>query len=313
LAKQVPGDLLPEVYYSYYSESLAEYVIILEDLSNGIPMNYLFGNQCWGIPPNFVERVATRSQLEDCENIFRAIAHLHAKFWRDKRLIESPDNSWLKGVNWYQGKDRASWELAIHSAKKSWTKGKLESPTLYSKKMMSIIDESLSRASWETFQAHLRKNKPFTLIHGDFYPGNLFAVTKDPENIYNRDERIVFLDWPEVGPWEPTIDLGQALVSDVPAQLFKEHGKRLVQTYWNELVANGVSAQQYPFEECWEDYCRTGVEKWIFLMAVLFGFEEITKNASKWMLYLHDQVLAFIEAHGDRPYYELKPAFRLIL
>jgi hypothetical protein len=43
-----------------------------------------------------------------------------------------------------------------------------------------------------------------------------------------------------VGPWEPTADLGQLIISDVKPEVFVPNMRALVQAYWERLVAKGA-------------------------------------------------------------------------
>ena len=45
--------------------------------------------------------------------------------------------------------------------------------------------------------------------------------------------------------------------------------KSLVRGYWDELVASGVSATDYPFEHCWNAFCRGGPERWIWVFCMV--------------------------------------------
>jgi hypothetical protein len=50
----------------------------------------------------------------------------------------------------------------------------------------------------------------------------------------------LYLPRSEVGPWEPTTDLGQLIISDVRPAVFVPHMRALVQTYWDRLVSKGT-------------------------------------------------------------------------
>ncbi len=43
-----------------------------------------------------------------------------------------------------------------------------------------------------------------------------------------------------MGPWEPTADLGQLIISDVKPEVFVPNMRALVQAYWERLVAKGA-------------------------------------------------------------------------
>jgi hypothetical protein len=112
------------------------------------------------------------------------------------------------------------------------------------------------------------------------------------------------VDWSEIGVWEPTADLGQTMISDVKPAVWREHDRRLVKMYWDRLVQNGVDASKFPFETCWKGYEVGGVQKWIWMFAFMSGFDKVPPVAVQ---YFHDQLLSFIEDHGDYPSYVLKP------
>jgi hypothetical protein len=89
----------------------------------------------------------------------------------------------------------------------------------------------------------------------------------------------------------------------VKPSLFVPHSKGLVRKYWEHLVQSGVDGKAYPFEECWEGFCRGGPERWVWIFCMLASMP----LPAKAILYFHDQLLAFIEAHGDHAHYVLKP------
>jgi len=120
---------------------------------------------------------------------------------------------------------------------------------------------------------------------------------------------LIFFDFSEVGPWEPTTDLAQTIISDVKPELFVKHTKTLVRKYWDRLIELGVPEKSYPFTNCWESFCRGGPERWIFLLGFLICYPGIPINGAQ---YFHDQLLAFIESHGDLPFYQIRPIICLI-
>ena len=65
-----------------------------------------------------------------------------------------------------------------------------------------------------------------------------------------------------------------------------------------------MTEREYPFEQCWEAFCRGGGERWVCLFSVIAG-KHTTPDAV--VQYLHDQLLAFVEMHGSYEYYVLKP------
>ncbi|ORY04305.1 hypothetical protein K493DRAFT_311393 [Basidiobolus meristosporus CBS 931.73] len=293
---------LPKVYFTYDSSLTGTFIILMEDLMEGkeaIGVNHLFGNQIWGAnntlsnPPD---------QVEVLQKMFGFAAELHAKYWNDRSLL---NQDWVKGAGWYQGRDRARWELAIDRARTSWELCKQriasgESELQLAPKFIKILDKSFASASWDNLQKHLRDQKvPFTLTHGDYHAANMIWVHSDSE------QQLRVHDWSEVGVWEPTADLGQTIISDVKPEIWRDSQMdiKLLREYWEKLVSLGVSAEEYPFDLCLERYERAAVERWIWL----FGLMSVFELPVAAIQYFHDQILTFIEAHGDHEVYILKP------
>jgi len=117
------------------------------------------------------------------------------------------------------------------------------------------------------------------------------------------DNPLILVDWSEFGIWEPTTDLGQMVISDVKTDLWKNHEKEILLEYWNTLIKQGVSAEKYPYQQFWKEFCTAPVERWIWCFCILvdgFGIPDIA------IQYFHDKILDFIESHGDYPSYLIK-------
>lgn len=150
---------------------------------------------------------------------------------------------------------------------------------------------------------------PWTLCHGDFHAGNMFLLPSNQSPSTEKREgeegdNLVLFDWSEVGPWEPTTDLAQTIISDVKPSLFVKHSEELVKFYWTELIRSGVSESEYSWQTCWAAFCRGGPERWIWVFSIIASLPVMPDMGIQ---YFHDQLLAFIEAFGDRPFYTLKP------
>eukprot|EP00951_Prasinocladus_malaysianus_P029488 scaffold272735_cov41-Prasinocladus_malaysianus.AAC.1 len=111
---------------------------------------------------------------------------------------------------------------------------------------------------------------------------------------------ICMFDWSDVGVGEPLTELGQMMISDVPPEVWRKHDMDLVREYWEGLVSQGVDPNEFTFDRCWERYTVGGVQKWIWLYGIMGLF--FPPNTLK---FFADQLLAFIEDHGDLPSYEI--------
>lgn len=179
----------------------------MEDINNRgdiIPVNMLFGNQVWGIPPHYA---TDRDPVEVLRSIYMKIAVIHAQYWRDKYSTVfvlhqiTPFRSllqvkWLKGAKWYNGRGKTAWETGIARSKFAWeaVKQRVSSgqlPITLSPKLQKVIDKSFQNTTWEALQQHLHDPKvPFTLCHGDFHAANMMMV--------KSSGKVLMFDWSEV-------------------------------------------------------------------------------------------------------------------
>jgi hypothetical protein len=215
--------------------------------------------------------------------------------------------SFLKGFDWYAGGGRPRWERGINAARLAWRRGRgmlecAEGVTV-SGKLLEVIERSLAAASWDAFQAHLVDAAvPWVLAHGDFHAANM-AVGPRAEDMW-------WFDWSEVGPWEPMTDLAQMYISDIRADRGNaDRGRELVRGYWEELGRRGVDTKVYTFERAYDDWCRGGAERWIWVFAILSSLP-LPPAA---LQYFHDQLESFIFTHRPREVYVLKPCIAMVL
>jgi len=291
LSKKV---ITPPIIYSCGSILLGEYVVISEDVTfhkNFTKVGPIFGNQIWPVPnPPSNDPVATM------KNIYLDAANFHAHFWKSESLFKY---KWLRDALIYSNRGRAHWEICIEKGRSSWriVKDKMKKGTLgfeISPKLANIIEKSFAKASWNGLQERLRdKRIPWTLSHGDFHAGNMIIA----------NDTIFMVDWSQCGIWEPTSDLAQTIISDVKPAIFLKHSKEWVRAYWERLCTKGISPDEYPFSQCWDSYCKAGPEKWIFIFTVMATMAACPVEFSK---YFHDQLLAFIEGHGDFDCYDVQ-------
>eukprot|EP00056_Hartaetosiga_gracilis_P019437 m.14145 g.14145 ORF g.14145 m.14145 type:complete len:491 (+) comp7698_c0_seq1:81-1553(+) len=336
--KSLVGDhvvqaVLPTVIYAYESLILGEYVIlsvncIVED--GGTLARNIFEKARWGLHKDSSYEI---TPLQLMSLMFSEASKIHARYWNNKSLLEASTDS-MKTSSWYNGKERAKWETSIESARSAWKKGKEKyskgsgSEFILSPELIKIIDNSFAATSWDDLQEHLNNPAvPFTLVHGDFHAANIIyipppstkaAMTTTATTTSNQNKEIdsnptpspsspltppkegklVIVDWSEVGPWEPTLDLAQTIISDFPSAMFEESTKPLLrEAYWANLTDEHaeffVSKEDYPFEQCWEEFCRAGTEKWLWIFAFMVGLD----LPPFFMNYLQNQILTFIDVH----------------
>lgn len=92
----------------------------MEDLKlrKTVGLNFVFGNQCWGVPPLLDPHM---DEVAVLTNVFQLAADVHARNWRLPKLKRA---RWLKNVDLYAGKGRAAWESAIQRSRRGWATAK---------------------------------------------------------------------------------------------------------------------------------------------------------------------------------------------
>jgi hypothetical protein len=302
---------LPRVVYAHGSRFAGSCVVLMEDVNKMTPegcvgVNHFFGNQVWGAATS--ELPATTSPQDVWEQMVLGCAELHARYWCDRKtLFESMP--WLKSANWYQGKGRAEWEVALERSREIWEYAKANAKIEFSEKLVRVIDRSYAESSWDKLQAHLANQQtPVTLVHGDFHASNMLWVRGE-----QHQRSLVVVDWSETGVWEPMADLGQTVISDMLPAFWRDTSgaagfatleQQMIHKYWERLTQLlPPGAPSYSWSQCWAEYEVASAERWIWFLSLLGGFPIPPKA----LQYFHDQLLAFIEAHGDHPFYILKP------
>jgi hypothetical protein len=264
-------------------------------------MPYAFGNQVWGMPESAPK---CPDPIVVLEKFYCGIAELHAKYWKDPEL-KKESSSWIRFSEWgslsliKSSRNRVKWELAMEYARDSWNRAKSNPGAILDPKLSQVVDNSLRLSNWSEVQKQIER-QPWTLTHGDFHAGNALL------NVDLKAVPLIYMcDWSEFSIWEPTADLAQTIVSDVKPSVFIGATKELVASYYSTLVKlnPSIAEQGYTFEECWASYCRSGAEKWIWLLALMAGHPKMPPVAVQ---YFHDQVKFFVENHNPQDVYLIK-------
>jgi len=218
---------IPTVFYAYGDMETGEKVVLMEDLSgNFIDCGILFGP---GNPNNWSRNLhdmidkaygggTTLSSFEVARQTFNAIAKAHATFWKDKSLLE---RRFLKGSGWIQGKERDSWVNSQSYIQSVWktlleTK-KLDSVYEWDPLVRQCLEKAMDSISWDGQMKRLNTNSHWTLVHGDFWPGN-FLLSTNSDN-----QPLKMLDWEIVGIGSGPQDLGQYEVSMYSATWIRQN------------------------------------------------------------------------------------------
>lgn len=283
---------IPKTYYSHGSKWLREMVILMEnlqvsDLGHGcrrIGVHQLMGNQIWGVAADTPKNI---DKLELLKAMYYHAAEIHAQFWMDKSLLEE---GWMRNTSWFHDSDRHYWEWSMKAAHQGWLKVRCHTKLKYPKGFVQVLDSSFAQSSWSKLQEHL-STAPFTLTHGDFHAANMIIQlpsSSDQTTADNLLEGLKVFDWSEVGPWEPTTDLAQTVVSDLPKELFS-NVEDILQAYHTRIQLLGVT--NYSWEDCRRRFGESGMERWIWILGVMSSLFDITSTGLG--QYFIDQMNAF--------------------
>ena len=294
--------ITPKTYFSWGNMETGEKMVLMEDLSaDMIDSGVLFGP---GNPNNWSRDLPAMIQAsfpkpdtlppptaaQVTKNTFMAIAKVHAHFWNNHTLFCKED-SWLRGSDWIQGQGQASWEASQSIIQDIWKRPAVQErvQTQWDPIVKSIIEASMKQISWGHYLKCLSERKHFTLVHGDFWPGNIMISTKDPDQIQ-------IIDWEMVGLGSGPQDLGQYVLSNMEPSERRACEHDILREYYNELTRLGV--ENWSWEECWKEYRLGGLERWIWFLVYFNGQEGPLLD---WAKFFHDQVAAFVKDHDIKP------------
>lgn len=274
----------PKVYYAHGDFQTGDKVVIMEHLDNAIDSAAFFGP---GSPHNWNEDLATLTAPAPkvtAEQIARmtivAIAKIHAQHWRNFDLL-SEDKTWLRGQEWLQGKNRASWEASQELARTSWQNADLDK-IVWDSNLRACMQKTVDGISWEAQQQRLHRDGVWTLVHGDFWPGNIMYVI--------NEKQIRLLDWEMCGLGSGPQDLGQYIISNMEPETRRKHDRALVEAYHQELLNCGVEVS---WDFVWREYRVGGLERWMWFLAYFVG----QPGFDKWAQFFHDQMASFLQDH----------------
>jgi hypothetical protein len=168
--------------------------------------------------------------LAEAELAIRAIAAFHARWWRHAYLTDKP---------WLELRGLTSIEQAPVVSQEAWE------PFL-DKLGSHATAEIRQTGAWlsrylSALYRYLYRQPPCTLVHNDYQADNLFDTMS-----------VAVLDWQLVTHGRAAMDVAWLLGGNLDPVHRRDHERRLLRSYHARLVGNG--AQQYTFEQCWDDY-----------------------------------------------------------
>jgi len=290
---------VPKAWYAHGDMATGEKLVLMECLEGAVPCGVFFGAgnpNNWGIGKDKLAKMTegAPSMKEVSAHAFRLYARLHARFWRDKGLLEK---DWLRGADWAQGRGEASWMDAQRLASDAWAEQKAllekgEPAIQWDPHVVACLDQSFSLVAWDRFQAHIA-GEAWTLVHGDCHPHNALWSAEQAT--------MALIDFEMVGIGSPAQELGQYLVSHMPPDERRAVERELVQGYHAELCANlrgrglGEEADGLTFDACWREYVMGGAGRWLWFVPYLAKMCPPAMGQ-----FFHDQLAAFLHDHLPR-------------
>ena len=254
-------------------------LLLLEDLSDCIQSGYFFGSHSplnWGKDLDLLTSSATNITNNDIiSNVFSVASKMHAKYWNSKEL---GDITFLRCNDWQKGDNEKGWAASQAMSVNSWTTIKTTftngNPTIeWDPELVRIIDASLNKISWKEFSTRkLAMTDAYTLVHGDFHPGNMMYRPTTKE--------IAIVDWEQVGIGSGAQDLAQFMISHTTPSDRKTLEIKHLQQYYSDLCANhlkyhGIELTGYSLDDCFKEFVFGGLERWIWLLVFICGMPSI--------------------------------------
>jgi len=297
---QLPPNVIPQIHYSHGNYETGEKIVIMEDLDNAIDSGVLFGpgnpNNWKRDLPTMAAKAGNPSSKQVAMVTFCEMAKVHATYWQSWSLL-SNDKSWLRGQNWLQGQGQDSWK-ASQGMLQNWWKDYLETeadqPVItWDPRVRKATEKAMNGISWESQLERLHTNGHWTLVHGDFWPGNIMWICSNSSG-NEKEDAIKIIDWEMVGLGSGPQELGQYVISNMDPAERRASEKELVEVYHKELKAHLKEDKCCcSWEYCWSEYKVGGVERWLWFLVYFIG-----NGMGDWAQFFHDQISEFMKDHN---------------
>uniref|UniRef100_A0A0G4IAM3 Aminoglycoside phosphotransferase domain-containing protein n=1 Tax=Chromera velia CCMP2878 TaxID=1169474 RepID=A0A0G4IAM3_9ALVE len=278
--------LLPKCLWAKGDMDLGGKALVMEKI-DGVQSGYFFGKHSphnWDVDVEAETKdIGGVSELDVCCLAAELGAILHARHIGDRSLLEDAENQeCLRASKWFGGQGRESWEGTMGYAKSVWKdqwrptidekgvqrfEGK-EDTIEWPLSLVNLMDQSFEKVTWEAFQqSALVSEGRFTLVHGDFHPGNMIVTRKE--------KGLALVDWEVVGVGSGPQDLGQYMVSHSHPSVRRQNQKAILDAYCKVFQTN---LSEESFEQHFKkdekllrewvnrEYAEGGVGRWIWLL-----------------------------------------------
>jgi hypothetical protein len=172
--------------------------------------------------------------VDQAELVIREIGRLHAAWWGDVRLDQTP---------WLQMKGMMTPYEAPLVFAQSWER-------FLDKLSVPVTEELLSAGALcarylPAVAVSMHTEPPRTLIHNDLQGDNLLVAG-------DGEQSLAIVDWQLTTGGRPVIDLARFLVGYLDTAARRRHEDRLLRIYYSVLIERGITG--YSLEQCGDDY-----------------------------------------------------------
>ncbi len=208
---------LPGVFLADIKSGTADFVVVMEDLSNLTMVDQYKG-----------------MNVEQATAAVRVLAHIHSVWW-DK--AQTPELEWIPAmtgprIEFVDQMLAQIYPLYAEGFAKYLPEGGLEIYERFAGNYLSVNKTLAARSPW-------------TIAHQDYRVENLMFGPPG-------SGQVVVLDWQGIGRGPGMYDVGYILGGSMEVELRREHEKALVQAYVDQLAELGIEG--YDFDKAWADY-----------------------------------------------------------
>jgi len=307
LGAQSDCSFIPQAHYAVADPCVGQYSVVTDYYDGSIEAGLFYPKSIHN-SSNEKRRTKTLpasiSRQDVTLEAVRVAAKIHGCFFLDETLLNSGRISkHLRMTDWIRGNGRDSFLASQQMIQNGWSSAKLkhekgEHDIAMKQKFIEVMDTSVGQAL--DFDAFVSKwsgagegKLPFTLVHGDFHPGNLLVTASSVEN---GKAELILVDWEAVGVGSGPQDLGQFLISHSDAAEAVDMLDRITSLYRKTLVdtiaeTNPSLVGSVPSAESTRrEIIYGGLERWVWLFSVMCNMP----IPSNYMQYFHDQMYDWI-------------------
>ncbi|MCI0775755.1 MAG: phosphotransferase, partial [Chloroflexi bacterium] len=209
------GMAVPRLHVAEFDETPAEFILLLEDLSNLRAVDQ-----------------ADDCSLEDASTAINALARMHAKWWGDQKLYEYP---------WLIERTLAREPLVAQARFAESLDSFIEISGEHLPYGVEAIARKLGPKLPEVVDAIAKP--PITLIHGDYRLANLFFD--------DSVGGVVAFDWQLAGRVKAAAEVGMFIMQSFAVESRRKHEHYLLSEYYSSIVDLGVTG--YSYDELLDD------------------------------------------------------------